>query len=226
MGADVAVHFHTRREVAEEVVRTLRPEGRHATVQGNLASWSEAEHAVATASELIGGPVTIAVNASHPTVPSSLVRDSTDESFDAHVAGFHAHVNVCRAVLPGMRSLRRGRIVFVSGALERRPFPGFALYGAIKAASTAFSRTLALEEGAAGITVNVVAPGRLETAAGEAAFTPDPAYEALDEVTRLRVALPRMASPDDVATTVCFLASPLAEAITGQVVYLTAGEPM
>lgn len=226
MGADVALHCHKRRDAAEKIVEALRPDRRHAVVQGDLASWSEAQRIATTASELLGRPLTIAVNAAHPSLPSCLVRDSSDQELDAHLVGLRAHINLSRAVLAGMRSLGRGRIIFISGALERRPFPGLAFYSAIKAAATAFSRTLALEEGVSGITVNVVAPGRLETPAGDAAFTPDPAYEALDRVTRLRVALPRMASPGDVATMVCFLASPQAEAITGQVIYLAAGEPM
>lgn len=226
MGAHVAVHFHCRRERAEEIVGALPADRPHAVVQGDLAESQGAVRVAESTLELLGSPPTIVVNAAHPHMPSRLVRESSDDDLSGHLAGFRAHVNICRAVLPGMRDAGSGRIVFISGALASRPFPGLAFYSSVKAGLTAFSRALALEEGGAGITVNVVAPGRIESLDGEAAFTPDPAYEALDHVTRLRVALTRMASAEDVAAVVCFLASPQAEAITGQVIYLAAGEPV
>jgi 3-oxoacyl-[acyl-carrier protein] reductase len=155
-----------------------------------------------------------------------LLRDSDPADLEHHLNGFRMHVNACRAVLPGMRARGRGRIVLIAGALATRVFPGFAFYSGMKAGLIALARTLALEEGSAGITVNVIAPGRLESGDGVAAALEDPAFDALDAVSTLRTALPRMAAPHDVASVASFLASDAAAAITGQVIYLAAGEPV
>jgi 3-oxoacyl-[acyl-carrier protein] reductase len=226
LGAGVAVHCHRRRDRAQEIVDALPAGARHAVVQGDLAESAEAARVVEAVAGLLGSAPTIVVNAAYPSMPPRVVRDSSDDDLMGHLAGFRTHVNICRAAVPGMRAAGSGRIILISGALASRPFPGFALYGAMKAGLTTFSRTLALEEGTAGITVNVVAPGRVETPEEEPPPDLDPAYEALDAVMRLRMALAQMATPEDVAATVCFLATPQAGAVTGQVVYLAAGEPI
>ena len=225
MGARVGVHTHGRRERADEIVREL-PGAGHAVLEGDLSDSTSARRVFERAAAELGGPVTVVVDAAYPSQPPLHVRDLEDAYVERHLDGLRTHVNVCRAALTGMRAEGWGRIVLISGALAWRPFPGFAVYAAVKAGVSAFARTLALEEGRAGITVNVVALGRIEREGGEQAFNPHPGYEALDEVTRRRIALPRMASPADIAATVGFLVSEPAEALTGQVIFLAAGEPM
>jgi 3-oxoacyl-[acyl-carrier protein] reductase len=226
MGASVAVHCVSRVDRARAIAGELAGPGRHAQVSGDLSDSSAARRVLGGAADALGAPVTVVVDAAYPSQPPRAVADLTDDYLERHLAGLRGHVNVCRAALAGMRAERWGRIVLMSGALAWRPYPGFAVYAAVKAGATAFARTLALEEGRSGITVNTIALGRIERAGGEKAFAPHPDYEALDEVTRMRVALPRMASPDDVAATVRYLVAPEAEAVTGQVIFLAAGEPM
>jgi 3-oxoacyl-[acyl-carrier protein] reductase len=217
MGARVAVHAHRNVARAEEIVASLG--GDHIAVVGDLTDPDAAARVVEEA-----GDVTILVNAAYPHVPPVLFRDAADVDVEGHLDGIRMHLNVCRPALVHMRAAGGGRIVLLSGALAARPFPGFTLYTAAKAALTAFCRGLALEEGRAGITVNVVAPGEVETDAGG---SPVPApYADLDAVIRTRMALPELPRPEDVAATVCFLVSEAAAQITGQVVYLTAGEPI
>jgi 2-hydroxycyclohexanecarboxyl-CoA dehydrogenase len=234
LGAAVAAHCHTHPERAEQLVRELPGASRHVWVQANLADPGQAAAAVEAVRESIGPP-DVLVDAAYPAAGSRLLRDSDPADLEHHLNGFRMHVNACRAVLPGMRARGRGRIVLIAGALATRVFPGFAFYSGMKAGLIALARTLALEEGTAGITVNVIAPGRLESGdsgcggcggcGGEAAFA-DPAFDALDAVSTLRTALPRMAAPHDVASVASFLASDAAAAITGQVIYLAAGEPV
>jgi 3-oxoacyl-[acyl-carrier protein] reductase len=226
MGARVGVHCHHRVERATELVRALPGAGGHAVLAGDLSEFSSAARVFEQAQEQLGAPPAVVVDAAYPAQPPRFVRELDDAYVERHLAALRGQINVCRAVVGGMRELGWGRIVLLSGALAWRPFPGFGVYGAMKAAATAFARTLALEEGRSGVTVNTLALGRIEYEGGEGAFTPHPDYEALDEITQRRVALPRMASPLDVAATVRYLASPASEAVTGQVIFLAAGEPI
>ena len=226
MGARVAVHGHTRSERAEAIIRELERPDAHVALDGDLADSSIARRVFQQAAEELGAPVTVVVDSAYPSQPPRRVADLDDDYLERHLNGLRIHVNVCRAALEGMRAVGWGRIILLSGALAWRPFPGFAVYAAVKAGASAFARTLALEEGVAGITVNTVVLGRVEYDDGGQAFTPHPGYEALDEVTRRRVALPRMASPQDIASTIRYLASPAASAVTGQAIFLAAGEPI
>ena len=226
MGARVAVHGHTRSERAEAIIRELERPDAHVALDGDLADSSIARRVFQQAAAELGAPVTVVVDSAYPSQPPRRVADLDDDYLERHLNGLRIHVNVCRAALEGMRAVGWGRIILLSGALAWRPFPGFAVYAAVKAGASAFARTLALEEGVAGITVNTVVLGRVEYDDGGQAFTPHPGYEALDEVTQRRVALPRMASPQDIASTIRYLASPAASAVTGQAIFLAAGEPI
>ena len=226
MGARVAVHSLQSEERAREIAGELGAAGEHLALLGDLADAREAERVFGRTAEALGAAPTVVVDAAYPSQPPRFVRELTPDYLDRHIDGLRAHVNVAAAAVGGMRDAGWGRIVLLSGALAWRPFPGFGIYAAMKAGATAFARTLALEEGACGITVNTIALGRIEHDDGGKAFSPHPGYEALDEVTRRRVALPRMASPQDVAETVRYLVSPQAVAVTGQVIFLAAGEPM
>jgi 3-oxoacyl-[acyl-carrier protein] reductase len=226
MGASVVVHYRRQADRARVIVASLPGDGRHVALAADLAAAGEARTLFEQAREALAAAPTVLVDAAYPAQPPVRAADLTDEYVERHLAGLRAHVNACRAALPGMRAAGWGRIVMLTGALAWRPFPGFAMYGAVKAAAAAFARTLSLEEGRAGITVNALALGRIEYADGAGAFLPDPAYEELDEVTRRRVALPEMASPEDVAASVRYLVSPAAGAVTGQVIFLAAGEPI
>jgi NAD(P)-dependent dehydrogenase (short-subunit alcohol dehydrogenase family) len=225
-GASVGVHYLHKRARALELAGQLPGEQAHTAVMGDLSDPASAQQVFAQAAEKLGAAPTVVIDAAYPSQPPRYVRDLTDDYLEWHLNGLRTPVNVCRAALPGMREAGWGRIVLISGALAWRPFPGFSMYAAAKAGAAAFARTLALEEGRDGITVNILALGRIEHRTGERAFSPDPAYEALDEITHRRVALSRMASPEDIAATVRYLVSPEAEAVTGQVLFLAGGEPM
>lgn len=136
----------------------------------------------------------------------------------------HHHVFV--AAVPAMRAHGVGRIVSVTGALASRPFDGLALQGATRAAINLEARTLALEEGRHGITVNVVMPGHVRVDQGAHSTEGDPAYARLDEISAARSAQPLFPTAEDIAEVVAFLVSDAARAVTGQVIQLAAGEPM
>jgi NAD(P)-dependent dehydrogenase (short-subunit alcohol dehydrogenase family) len=112
-----------------------------------------------------------------------------------------------------------GRIVhIVSDTIWRPPSPQLLAYVTSKAALLGLTRTLALELGASGITVNAVAPGLTRTTAAEEGAR----ARAFEEV-RARQALPRSLVPQDVAGTITFPCTDAAQAITGQTLNVDGG---
>jgi 3-oxoacyl-[acyl-carrier protein] reductase len=123
----------------------------------------------------------------------------------------------CRAVLRGMMKARRGRIINIASVIGLTGNPGQANYAAAKAGIIGFSKSLAQEIGSRGITVNVVAPGFIDTDMTRA--MPDAAREAL----LTRIALGRLGQPEDIARAVAFLAGPAAAYITGETLHVNGG---
>ncbi|MBI4161890.1 MAG: beta-ketoacyl-ACP reductase [Acidobacteria bacterium] len=128
-----------------------------------------------------------------------------------------ATFRVTRAVLPGMVRARRGKIVNLASVVALTGNPGQANYVAAKAGIIGFTKSLAREVGARGITVNAVAPGLIDTDMTRA--LPEPARQAMLE----RVPLGRAGTPEDVAGAVAFLLSPAADYITGIVLNVSGG---
>ncbi|GLY31023.1 SDR family oxidoreductase [Kineosporia sp. NBRC 101731] len=219
-GLRVAVHYRSRPETAQELIAGLP--GEHLVVGADLTSPGELADAVDTVEHHLG-PVSVLVNAAHPGLSSpAAVADGDPAALAAQLAGVSAHAALCARVVPAMRALGRGRIIYLSGALMSRPATGFGFYGAAKAAATTLTKYLALEEGRAGITANIVAPGRVVDPSVPDELTPQQA--ALSDRLLERMALPRFPSPADVADGVLTLVD--SPAITGQVLWLTGGEPI
>jgi 3-oxoacyl-[acyl-carrier protein] reductase len=122
-----------------------------------------------------------------------------------------------QAVLKPMIRQRGGRIVCIGSVVGQSGNPGQANYAASKAGLIGFAKAVALEVASRGITVNVVAPGLIET----------DMTRAMTETARgewsARIPLGRLGTPEDVASAVCFLASDEAAYITGHVLAVNGG---
>jgi NAD(P)-dependent dehydrogenase (short-subunit alcohol dehydrogenase family) len=146
--------------------------------------------------------------------------ETTLEGFDAVVAlNLRAALIVTQACLPSMRAKRCGRIVNISsraalGLVNRNA------YSAAKAGLIGLSRTWALELGRSGITVNVVAPGPIETELFLSNNDPN------DKKIRNRISsipVGRMGKPDDVAAAISFFLNPASSYVTGQTLFVCGG---
>jgi 3-oxoacyl-[acyl-carrier protein] reductase len=125
----------------------------------------------------------------------------------------------CQAVVPGMRSNRWGRIITLSSQGGRTGGVFSSVdYSATKAGVIGFSRTLALELGPDGITVNCVAPGRVATP-----MASSPAEASLSLAFIGNLPIPRVAEPAEIAAAIAFLASDSAGYITGATLDINGG---
>ncbi len=163
------------------------------------------------------GVPTVLVNNAGITRDNLLMRMKDDEWNDIIETNLSSVYRMSKAVLRGMMKARRGRIINVGSVVGSMGNAGQTNYAAAKAGLGGFTRSLAREVGARGITVNLVAPGFIDTAMTEA--LPEKQREAL----LAQVPLQRLGTPEDVAAMVGFLASPMAAYVTGETLHVNGG---
>jgi acetoacetyl-CoA reductase len=128
--------------------------------------------------------------------------------------------NLCRAVVPGMRSRRYGRIVNLASMNGLRGQPGQGNYSAAKAGLIGMTRTLALELAGHGITANCIAPGFIDTDMTRA-IRPD-----IRDAEIARIPAGRPGKPEEIAELALYLCSDLAGFITGETISINGGQFM
>lgn len=163
------------------------------------------------------GTVEVLVSNAGITKDTLLLRMKEADFTEVIDANLTAAFRVVKRATPGMLKARSGRIILMSSVVGLLGSAGQANYAASKAGLVGFARSLARELGSRSITVNVVAPGPVETDM-TAALTD----EQLQTITS-SVPLQRMATPEEVAGVVAFLASQPAAYITGAVIPVDGG---
>ncbi len=198
------------------MTRSGRPAARRRQWRSTSPTQAAAEAAIVAA---VGrhGRIDILVNNAGITRDQLMLRLKR-EDWDAVLAtNLTSAYTLTQAVLKPMIRQRSGRIVCISSVVGQSGNPGQANYAASKAGLIGFAKSVALEVASRNITVNVVAPGMIETDMTHAIA--EKAREAL--VTR--IPLGRLGAPDEVAAAVAFLASDEAAYITGQVLAVNGG---
>jgi NAD(P)-dependent dehydrogenase (short-subunit alcohol dehydrogenase family) len=186
-------------------------------VRCDVTDNDQVDAAFAAVEEEFGGPVEVLVSNAGITRDTLLLRMSEDDFTAVVDANLTAAYRVTKRAARGMLKARSGRIVFVSSVVGLLGQAGQANYAASKSGLVGFARSVARELGSRGITANVVAPGPVETD-----MTAALGDEKLAELVGV-VPLARMASPDEIAGTVAFLAGPDAAYITGAVIPVDGG---
>jgi 3-oxoacyl-[acyl-carrier protein] reductase len=169
----------------------------------------------ATAKEF--GPVSVLVNNAGITRDQLLMRMKDDDWNAILDTNLSSVYRTSKAVMRGMMKARKGRIISIASVIGLTGNAGQSNYAAAKAGIIAFSKSLAKEIGSRGITVNVVAPGFIETDMTKG--LPEDAKQAL----MAQIALGRLGAPVDIAEAVAFLASPAAAYITGETLHVNGG---
>ena len=173
--------------------------------------------AVLTAIEEQFGAPTILVNNAGITRDTLLMR-MKDDDWDAIMqTNLTSVYRLSKAVLRGMMKARQGRIISIASVVGAMGNAGQTNYAAAKAGIIAFSKSLAKEIGSRGVTVNVVAPGFIDTD-----MTKDLPEDAKAAMLG-QVALGRLGEPADIAKAVAFLAGPSASYITGETLHVNGG---
>ncbi len=216
-GYRVAVNYASRADAADEVVGNIVAAGGVAFAVGADVGDAEAVEAMFVAVEAELGPVEVLVNNAGITRDGLLMRMS-ESDWDDVIATNLSSVFLCtKRALKGMVRARWGRIVSVSSVSGIAGNPGQANYAASKAGIIGFSKSVSKEVGSRNITVNVVAPGFIETDMTEALG------EDVTSAVTANIAVGRLGTTHEIASAVGYLASPEAAYITGHVLVVDGG---
>lgn len=217
-GARVIVNDYIE-ENAKSVVEEIKAAGGEAeSCQCNVANFEETSNMIKAI--LKNNPVDILINNAGITRDSLLVRMKESDWDDVLSVNLKSMFNCTQAVAKSMMKQRYGRIINIASIVGLIGNEGQANYAASKSGIIGFSKTVARELATRGVTVNVIAPGFIQTAMTEKLS--DEAREKLFA----SIPMKRLGTPEDIAPLVVFLCSDNAGYITGQVINVDGGIAM
>lgn len=211
-GANVAM-FARRRDLLEREAERLGA----LAVRGDLTNPKHLKNLVGQTVEAFGGLDVLVLNGGGP--PAGSAAAITAEQVEAAVELLLTpHVRLVGLTLPHLKASDQGRIVAIESTSVREPIANLALSNAVRPGVVGWLRTLAHELGPDGITVNTIAPGRIDTDRLRSLFPAGFSTADLEPV-----ALRRLGTPAEIADVVCFLASSRASYVTGTVIPVDGG---
>ena len=220
-GAKVAVNYFASPEKAQRVVELVRKAGGQG--EAFRADVREEGEVARLVQEVQGrlGPVDILVpNATGPQPFIPIEKLSWRICLDQLEFFVKSPMLLAKAVVPGMKQRKYGRIINIGSEVLEKGVPEFSNYVAAKGAQLGLTRSWAMELATYGITVNLVSPGWIPTERHK----DDP--DEMKKAYAAAVPMKRMGVPDDIGTAVAFLASDEANFITGQKLSVNGGNSL
>jgi 3-oxoacyl-[acyl-carrier protein] reductase len=213
-GANVAM-FARRRDVLEREAERLGA----LSVRGDLTVPADLDKLVERTVKAFGGVDVLVNNGGGPPPGPAAGVDATalENAVELLLLPAVRLTNLC---LPYLERSGRGRIVNIESSSVREPIDGLALSNAVRPGVIGWAKTLAREVGPKAITVNTVAPGRIDTDRLAQLYSADGAAR---ETAQAQIPLRRFGTPAEIARVVCFLASDQASYVTGAVVPVDGG---
>ena len=219
-GANICLTYRKHEAEALKYADEIRAMGRKAlAVQCDISSFADAEKVVKAAIDEFGRLDILVNNAgmNWDGVSWKMTEEQWDRVIDVNLKGYF---NFTRQAAPLFKDQKSGRIINVTSINGLRGKFGQTNYSASKAGIVGFTKALAKELGAFGVTVNAVAPGLIETAM----LKESDARDKIIDMAMGEMALKRVGQPEDLAYLVSFLASDKAKHITGEVIKVDGGQ--
>ncbi len=222
-GNDVIITYQSKKAEADEVVAEIISKGQKAVaLQLDVSKTSSFDDFITNVSQILQSnwnTNTFDFLVNNAGIDSyALFSETTEEAFDnlfnVHFKGVYF---LTQKALPLIAD--GGRVINISTGLARFATPGYSAYAAMKGAIEVFTRYLAKEVGARGITANVVAPGITKTDFTKAALS----HEGLEEFMSSQTALGRIGVPEDIAGVIAFLCSEDARWVNAQRIEASGG---
>jgi 3-oxoacyl-[acyl-carrier protein] reductase len=211
-GVNVAM-FARRREALEQEAERIGC----LAIRGDVRDPADLERLVERTVQAFGGIDILVNNSGGPPRTSAL--EISDESLqDAVDLLLHSVVRMTGLCLPYLARSGHGRVINITSSTVREPVDNLALSNAIRPGVIGWAKTLAREIGPDGITVNSIAPGRIDTERLAEVYPDGPTEEDL-----LAIPLRRFGRPEEVADVVCFLASDRAAYVSGTTIAVDGG---
>jgi 3-oxoacyl-[acyl-carrier protein] reductase len=211
-GANVAM-FARRRELLEREAERIGA----LPIRGDVTNPADLERLVERTVEAFGS-IDILVNNSGGPPRTSAVEIDDELLENAVELLLMSAVRLTNLCLPQLRAGGHGRIVNITSSTVREPADNLALSNAVRPGVVGWAKTLAREVGPDGITINSIAPGRIDTARLAEVYPDGPTEKDL-----LAIPLRRLGTPREIADVVCFLCSDRAAYVTGSVIAVDGG---
>lgn len=216
-GANVVVNYAGNEQKAEEVVQELHQLGVKAfKIKANVADENEVKEMVKQVVKEFGR-LDILVNNAGITKDNLLMRMKVEEFDDVINTNLKGAFLCTKAVTRQMMKQKSGRIINIASVVGVSGNPGQANYVAAKAGVIGLTKTTAKELASRNILVNAIAPGFIQT------DMTDVLTDEQKDAILSNIPLEKLGEPEDVAKTVCFLASDDAKYITGQTIHVDGG---